>query len=102
MSSALPAEYSNPPPTIHSTPIATKAKNKLYEAYIGRYIRAANRFLTPANLAGIEIIKSKGETVEDVLTELINKPDIWARFSFEEKKEFTFITLIYGQLQGGG
>jgi hypothetical protein len=103
-SSVASENHSNPLPIPPPKSIATKAKSKHFviETYIGRYIRAANRFHAPVNSAGIEILNSKGEMDEDVLTELINGPDVWAGFSFQEKKEFTFIALIYGQLQGGG
>jgi hypothetical protein len=76
-------------------------KNSVCELYIGRLVRSVNRYIVSSSLLGDSIINVKGETDEDVLTELINKPAVWSKFSFEQKKEFTFSALVYGNLQGG-
>lgn len=70
------------------------------DLYIGRIIRSTLRF--PYNSLNRYISNPKGETSEAIIQELINN-NLWNKFTYNEKKEFTLICLIYGinDMQGG-
>lgn len=90
-------------PNAFADPIIQKGKSgdEVCSTYLGRMIRAANRFDAPTDSRGKRIFRLKGETTEDVLTELINSPSVWGRFNFEQKKEFVFVAITYADAQGG-
>lgn len=66
--------------------------------FSGRLARAALRF--PAGQFANGIALPGAESVEDVLVEL-GKSEMWRSFSYKDRREFTFIALLYSQLEGG-
>lgn len=76
-----------------------KSSEISFNFYIARLLRASLRF--PPGVVSKHISCSDCEGTEDVINEMIKKK-IWQNFSYNQKKEFTLLYLIYCKDEGGG
>lgn len=72
---------------------------KSFTEYSGRLVRAALRF--PPGSFSTNLADPVGESVEDVLSSLLNNEEIWRQFSYEQKREFALLAIVYADIQGG-
>jgi len=72
--------------------------DELFSKYVGRLISASLRF--PPDSFRSAIAEPNGESVEAVLESLDGSSD-WKKFSYEQKREFTLIALLYCNVEGG-
>ena len=85
-----------------SADVSLRSSDSVLDQYVGRVTRASIRL--PTDSAGRDLVSSNakdGEAMEDIFTELIDSPMVCVKFSFEQKRELTFVALILGRVEGG-